>query len=139
MIHDENDTGTSPQEAGVLAAILGGSAEDARTPVSPESRYAGIPLTTIELPIEGSTATQTVAYFRRRFVPQPSNFATLRMSAVNNGERIDQVADRELGDPLAFWKLCDANRIVRPLDLPLADPMRIRVPLPEGVPNPSTT
>jgi len=50
------------------------------------------------------------------------------------GERLDIIAGAELGDPLAFWRLCDANDAMRPDDLTAEVGRRLRVTLPEGFP-----
>jgi hypothetical protein len=34
-----------------------------------------------------------------------------------DGERLDLVAFRYYGDPEQFWRICDANRALRPQDL----------------------
>jgi hypothetical protein len=39
---------------------------------------------------------------------------------VADGERLDLIAARFLGDPEQFWRLCDANRTLRPEDLEVA-------------------
>jgi hypothetical protein len=44
--------------------------------------------------------------------------------------RPDLLAYRTLGDPEQFWRLCDANAVLRPVDL-TADPGRpVRIPGP---------
>lgn len=101
-----------------------------RTDFPPESRYHGIPTTTIEGP-DGAL----IAYLRRRFSPPPESFATLRERLVRQGERLDQLAAAEIGDPEAFWMLCDANGALWAEEI--EEPGRIvRVTLPENVPGP---
>lgn len=97
----------------------------------PTSRYFGIETTTIET---GDGTTH--AYLRRRFLPQPENFTTLLEHVVVQGERIDNVTARYLGDPLQFWRVCDANRAMRPEELTEEEAIgrRIRITLPEGIP-----
>jgi hypothetical protein len=73
------------------------------------------------------------AYLARRFLPDPDRLATLRFHVVVEHERLDLVAARELGDPEQFWRLCDANRVLRPEELEVPGRV-IRVTLPEGVP-----
>jgi hypothetical protein len=94
----------------------------------PPSRYYGIELTTIA--IDGDV----VAYVRRRFVPQPEVFAAIGEHVVVQGERLDHIAARELGDPLLFWRLCDANRALRPEELLETIGRRLLISMPEGVP-----
>jgi hypothetical protein len=47
---------------------------------------------------------------------------------VADGERLDLIAARFLGDPEQFWRLCDANRTLRPEDLEVAG-QSIQIPL----------
>lgn len=75
-----------------------------------------------------------LTYLRRRFVPQPDRFATLVEHVVTQGERLDGIAARYLGDPEQFWRLCDANGALHPEELTAQIGRRIRITLPEGVP-----
>jgi hypothetical protein len=43
------------------------------------------------------------------------------------------VAAQYLGDPLAFWRLCDANGALQPEDLTANPGSTISIPLPAGV------
>ena len=95
----------------------------------PTSRYYGIETTTIE-----TGDGRTEAYLRRRFLPQPENFTTLQEHVVLQGDRIDNVTARYLGDPLQFWRVCDANRAMRPDELTEVLGRRLRITLPEGIP-----
>jgi len=93
------------------------------------SRYAGIDLATLDLP----DGAQRV-YLRRRFVPPASRFALLRTHLVADGERVDRLAAQELGDPEAFWRMADANDVMRPEELTETVGRAVRVTLPEGIP-----
>src|SRR5215510_14790935 len=93
------------------------------------SRYFGIETTTIE-----TSDGKVHAYLRRRFIPQPERFTTLQEYSVVQGDRIDNLAARFLGDPLQFWRMCDANRAMRPEELTEVIGRRIRITLPEGIP-----
>jgi len=95
----------------------------------PTSRYAGIDLATLELP----DGTQRV-YLRRRFVPPSSHFALLRLHIVTDGERVDRLSAQELGDPTAFWRIADANDVMRPDELTETVGDSVRITLPEGIP-----
>ncbi len=48
---------------------------------------------------------QTITYLARRLVPQPgaANFAIVANHTVKQGDRLDLVAAKYLGDPLMFW------------------------------------
>jgi hypothetical protein len=95
----------------------------------PTSRYYGIETVTVQL-----SATRSIAYLRRRFLPPPERFAILKEHVVTDGERLDQVAAQELGDPEAFWRIADANAAMRPEELTEIPGRRLRITLPEGIP-----
>jgi hypothetical protein len=101
------------------------------TPFPVTSRYAGLETAKITL-ADG----REVAYVRRRFVPQPERFSTLSEEEVQTGDRVDGLAARHLGDPLQWWRLCDANGAMRGRDLEVPG-RRIRITLPEGIPTPT--
>jgi hypothetical protein len=95
----------------------------------PTSRYFGVPTVTITLP-DG----REVAFLKRRFLPAASRFALLREHVVEEGERPDTVAGKFLGDPQAFWRIADANEVMRPEELTDTLGRRLRITLPEGIP-----
>ena len=77
---------------------------------------------------------KTIVYLRRRFVPPPENFALLQEHGVTEGERLDNITARYLGDPEQFWQICDANNAMQPEELILIAGRRLRITLPEGIP-----
>lgn len=93
------------------------------------SRYYGASTRTYTGP-DGQSTT----YVARRLVPQPDAFATVGQYAVKQGDRLDLVASRYLGDPLLFWRLCDANSAIAPDDLLDTPGRMIRITLPQGIP-----
>ena len=99
----------------------------------PTSRYYGIEVTSLT-----THDGEVIAYLRRRFVPSPDRFALLREHVVTEGERLDQIAAREIGDPEAFWRVCDSNAAMRPDALTETIGRRLRVTLPEGIPGTPT-
>ena len=79
---------------------------------------------------------QVIAYLARRIVPQPGapNFATINQYTVHQGDRLDLIAAKYLGDPLMAWLICDANGAIRPHEL-IATPGRVlAITTPQGVP-----
>ena len=98
----------------------------------PSSRYHQTPLATLKMPDD-----REVAYLKRRLVPPPERFALLQEHAVSEGERLDHIAARYLGDPEQYWQLCDANGAVRPDELLEPVGRRIRITLPENIPGES--
>ena len=97
------------------------------TPFPPTSRYANLELARIE--VNG----EAVIYVRRRFVPQPEQFAAIGEHTVVRGERLDHIAAHYFGDPELFWRICDANRALRPEELTETEGRRLVITLPEGV------
>lgn len=98
-------------------------------PFPPESRYHDLEIATFRRP-DGVE----VAYLRRRLVPPPQRFQTLVEHTVSQGERLDTLAAQYLGDPEQFWRICDANGVLRPDELTEVAGHRIRITLPDGVP-----
>ncbi len=95
------------------------------------SRYFALGTASLDLP-DG----RIVAYVRRRFLPQGADLPVLAEISVTPGERIDLIAHAVYGDPLAFWRLCDANDAMDPVAMvneAAGDPARrLRVPIPQG-------
>ena len=112
---------TDPHRA--LQAFL--SASGSTSPFEPNSRYHGLPVASYRLP-DG----RTVLYLRRRFIPPPGRFPLLQEHQVRQGDRLDLVAARYIGDPLAFWRICDANAAIRPDDLTDTPGRRLRITAP---------
>jgi hypothetical protein len=99
------------------------------TAFSVGSRYHGI--TTLRLVgIDG----EPVVYLRRRFIPMPDRFAVLTVHHVREGERLDNIAAQYLGDPLQFWRICDANNVIVPEELTDRVGNEILITLPADVP-----
>jgi nucleoid-associated protein YgaU len=96
-----------------------------------DSRYCGSSTLTYVAP-----NGQMITYLARRFVPQPGapNFATIAQHTVRQGDRLDLLAAKYLGDPLVFWLICDANGAIQP-DKLLEKPGRVlNITMPQGVP-----
>lgn len=96
-----------------------------------DSRYYGSATLTFTTP-----SGQSVSYLARRIVPQPGtpNFATVARHTVVQGDRLDLIAAKYLGDPLLFWLLCDANGALRPQDLVATPGSVLSITMPQGVP-----
>jgi nucleoid-associated protein YgaU len=92
------------------------------------SRYQGIATATLTAP-DG----RVVAYVRRRFIPPPESFTTLQEHTVVQGDRLDNIAARYLGDPEQFWRVADANGAMRPEELTDQPGARLRITLPQGI------
>ena len=96
---------------------------------SPTSRYYNVETETLEM-ADG----RTIIYLKRRFVPPPENFTLLQEHVVAEGDRLDNITAGYLGDPEQFWRVCDANRAMRPDELTETIGRRLRITLPEGIP-----
>jgi len=114
-------------QADPVQALLAQTAPQ-RTLFDAASRYYGIGTATIDLP-EG----KTLIYLQRRFVPPPEGFQVLQEHTVVQGDRLDNLAAQYLGDPTLFWRLCDANRAMRPEELTETVGRKLRITLPEGI------
>jgi hypothetical protein len=110
-----------------LQALLQGG-DAAAHPFPPQSRYHLVPTATVRGP-DG----RIVVHVRRRFVPPPEQFVVLQEHTVVQGDRLDNLAARYLGDPEQFWRLCDANVAMRPAELTDTIGRRLRITLPEGM------
>lgn len=95
----------------------------------PTSRYHGVETTTYK-----TADTQEIVYLKRRFVPSADRFVTLQEHPVVEGDRLDNITALYLNDPLQFWRLCDANNAMIPSELTAEIGRRLRITLPEGIP-----
>ena len=92
------------------------------------SRYSGIAIGSLT-----RADGEQIPYVTRRFLPLSDRFALLHVHVVTAGERMDIIAASELGDPEAYWRICDANDAMRPDDLATVG-RTLRITLPEGIP-----
>ncbi|BAY08531.1 hypothetical protein [Calothrix sp. NIES-2098] len=90
------------------------------------SRYYNLETAKLTMPDD-----RIVAYVKRRFLPQGKNMLLLEEISVTQGDRLDQITGRILGDPLQFWRVCDANNAMNPIDLTAEIGQKIRVPIPQ--------
>jgi hypothetical protein len=94
-----------------------------------QSRYYGLAVARITRP-DGTT----ISYVGRRFIPPASSFAVLQRHRVLQGERVDVLAGQAYGDPLLYWRLCDANQALAPEDVTAKPGAFINITLQSGVP-----
>jgi hypothetical protein len=78
----------------------------------------------------------SVPYLQRRMVPKGGapNYATINQYTTSQGDRLDRIAARYLGDPLMSWLLCDANGAMDPWQLVETPGTVIAITTPQGVP-----
>ena len=93
-------------------------------PTNPSSRYYGAPIETLTR-ADGAH----VVYLRRRIISQPEIYSTLQDYVVVDGDRLDNLAAKFLGDPLLFWLICDANGTTDPDELTVEAGRTIKIPI----------
>jgi len=98
-------------------------------PTLASSRYCGSPTLPWTLP-----AGTKVMYLARRILPQPGIYQAVQRHVVVEGDRLDNLAARFLGDPLLYWMICDANNCTDPDALTAEVGRSIVMPLSSGVP-----
>lgn len=91
----------------------------------PDSRYYAIETAELTLP-DG----RKLAYKRRRFLPQGKSMELLVEVSVTEGDRLDLITARSLGDPKQFWRIADANDSIHPQQLTAENGRSLRVPVP---------
>ena len=92
------------------------------------SRYYGVDTATIK-----SNDGKIIVYLRRRFIPQAEHFEMIQEHMVAEGDRLDNIAAKYLGDPEQFWRIADANNAMQPDALTAEPGKRLRITLPEGI------
>jgi len=85
------------------------------------SRYANL-----EIAKYTTLDRRVIAYVRRRFLP-PLIDGDFFEHEVIDGDRLDNVTARYLGDPEQFWRVCDVNTDLQPDDLTAEPGRRIRI------------
>jgi hypothetical protein len=85
----------------------------------------------LELAIFTTADGREIGYKRRRFLPDPSAMQILAEVIVTQGDRLDLITAKTLGEPEQFWRLCDANGAMNPFDLTIEIGRRLRIPLPQ--------
>jgi hypothetical protein len=80
------------------------------------SRYARCETAVMKGMDSGANGAE-VRFVRRRFVPPAEGMTTLVEHTVNQGDRLDNVTARYVGDPTHFWLVCDANEAMDPREL----------------------
>ncbi len=82
----------------------------------PTSRYCQIETATMTV-TDSEDVSREIRYVRRRFISNPEDTTTIVEHTVIQGDRLDNLTARYLGDPTQFWRVCDANNVLRPADL----------------------
>ena len=91
------------------------------------SRYYTLETATYE-----TSEGKVIRYVRRRFVPRSDQLPLLTEVSVVQGDRLDLITARTLGDPEQFWRLADANDALDPGELTEMPGRRLRIPVPQA-------
>ncbi|MDI3255764.1 MAG: LysM peptidoglycan-binding domain-containing protein [Bacillota bacterium] len=75
-----------------------------------------------------------VKYLARRILPQPGIYTSIQNYVVVDGDRLDNLASKFLGDPTLWWVICDVNGTSDPDELTAQAGRTIVIPLAAGVP-----
>ena len=110
-----------------LAALIT-SAAGTGAPTSPSSRYYGAQTEPFTL-ADGTP----VMYLARRIIPQAATYTATQSYVIVDGDRLDNLASRFLGDPLLYWMICDANGATDPDALTAQAGRTILIPVASGV------
>jgi hypothetical protein len=97
-------------------------------PFPATSRYAGLDTATHT----GADGTASV-YVTRRILPHGDELPVVQEHVVTDGERLDHLAARYLGDPEQYWRICDGNNAMQPEALVSEPGRRVKITLPEGL------
>ncbi|MEI2579939.1 LysM domain-containing protein [Scytonema sp. PRP1] len=80
------------------------------------SRYYKLKTSTITV-TDSNGMPREIRYVQRRFLPTTEGMATVVEHTVIQGDRLDNITARYLGNPTQFWQVCDANNVYRPDEL----------------------
>ena len=97
----------------------------------PSSRYYNIETAKMTVGNNGGEP-RVVSYKRRRIIAPGETMTTLVEHTVVQGDRLDNLAARYVGDPEQFWRICDANDVLRPEELTEEIGRIIKIGLAEG-------
>ncbi|MCL4436291.1 MAG: hypothetical protein M1503_02865 [Thaumarchaeota archaeon] len=89
------------------------------------SRYADIENTSLV-----TKNGEEIAYKKRRFLPDGSKMTLLQEVQVTAGDRLDRISARIIGDPEQYWRICDANNVMHPLELTAESGSSLRIARP---------
>jgi nucleoid-associated protein YgaU len=106
-----------------LAALIASGAGSGG-PANPNSRYYGAQPEDLTLP-DGTD----VKYLPRRIIPSPGIYPSTITYVISDGDRIDNLAQRFLGDPALYWTICDVNGASDPDELTAQAGRTIVIPL----------
>jgi hypothetical protein len=77
------------------------------------SCYDGLPPASLTIK-NGTGGTREVSYLLPRTPLSPEQATPMAAHRVAPDDRLDLIATRYLGDPAAFWRICDVNLALDP-------------------------
>jgi len=96
----------------------------------PISRYAKLAVKTLAVTSPDGQARE-IRHVERRFLPAASGTTLLEHSVVQ-GDRLDRITAKYLGDPAQFWRVADSNETLRPEELTDEIGKTIKIALPQA-------
>lgn len=93
---------------------------------NPDSRYHDL-----ETALHVTASGRSIPYKRRRFLPQGASLPELAVVTVRQGDRLDLIAARAFGDVAQYWRLCDANDAMNPVELTATPGAALKIPVPQ--------
>lgn len=111
-----------------LGSLIQSAAGNGAT-ANTNSRYYGAAVETFTLP-----NTTPVKYLARRIIPQPAIYTSVQNYVVVDGDRLDNIAAKFLGDPSLWWMICDVNGATDPDELTAQAGRSILIPMAAGIP-----
>ena len=94
-------------------------------PFGPSSRYRGVSERTRKR-ADGREET----FVGRRIIPGIERYTVLDRVTTDGHARIDLVAASAYGDPLLYWRICDANGEAEPADATQPAGRLLLIPMP---------
>lgn len=73
-----------------------------------------------------------ISFKRRRFLPDGKQMPILVEVEIKQGDRLDLITARTLGDPEQYWRVCDANNTNNPQELTEETGRAVRIPIPQA-------
>jgi len=111
-----------------LASLITSGAGTGAT-ANPSSRYYGAQIESSTLP-DGTP----VKLLARRILPQPNTYSAVQTYVIVDGDRLDNLAQKFLGNPALYWMICDANGVTDPDELTSQVGRTILIPLASNIP-----
>lgn len=112
-----------------LASLITSAAGTGAT-TNPNGRYYGVRIDSTTL-ADGTP----VNYLARRIIPQPDTYSSTQSYMIVEGDRLDNLAAKFLGDPALYWMICDANGATDPDELTAQVGATILIPVASNIPS----